>query len=222
MSTSTLPLPGRRRLLRIAALLPVSLAAVPLAAPRALADAQTDRAGAYIDAQGKALVAVIDSDAPLAEKRSKVATILREAVDVRGVGQFVLGRYWRTASEVQRGEFLRLFEETLVRNLSARFGELRGVTFAVTRTQPRGEDGVMVSTTVDRPGQPAVTLEWLVSEASGRPQIVDLVAEGTSLRITQRSEYGSVIQRGGGKLDALLDAMRRQLAQLEAHEVATN
>lgn len=201
-------------------LLAAALAALPWTSLHA--DARADRASAFIEASGKALVAVIDSDAPLPEKRAKVADILRDAVDVRGVGQFVLGRYWRTASQDERAEFLRLYEETLVRNLSARFGELRGVTFAVTRAQPRGEDGVIVSTTVDRPGQPTVALDWLVSEAAGRPQIVDLVAEGTSLRITQRSEYSSVIQRGGGRLDALLDALRRQLAQLEAREHAAN
>ncbi|WP_333669298.1 ABC transporter substrate-binding protein [Elioraea tepidiphila] len=196
------------------------LAALPLAG--AWADDRTSRAAAFIEAQGKALVAVLDSDAPLPEKRTEVARILREAVDVRGVGQFVLGRHWRTASEAQRNQFLELFEETLVRNLSARFGELQGVTFEVGRAQPRGEEGVSVATTVNRPGQPPVLLDWLVSEASGRPLIVDLVAEGTSLRITQRSEYSAVIQRGGGRLESLLEAMRRQLAQLEARELASN
>ncbi len=196
------------------------LAALPVAGARA--DDRAGRAAAFIEAQGKALVGVLDSDAPLPEKRAEVARLLREAVDVRGVGQFVLGRHWRTASEAQRAQFLELFEETLVRNLSSRFGELQGVTFEVGRTQARGEDGVSVATTVSRPGQPAVVLDWLVSEASGRPLIVDLVAEGTSLRITQRSEYSSVIQRGGGRLDTLLDAMRRQLAQLEASELASN
>ncbi|WP_337876969.1 ABC transporter substrate-binding protein [Elioraea sp.] len=202
------------------AVLAALLAAFPLT--RLRADARSDRAAAFIEEKGRALVAVIDSDASVAEKRARVAAILREAVDVRGVGQFVLGRHWRTASEAERAEFLRLFEETLVRNLSARFGELKGVTFAVGRAQPRGEEGVMVATTVDRPGQPPVALDWLVAEVDGHPRIVDLVAEGTSLRITQRSEYGSVIQRGGGRLDALLEAMRRQLSQLEARGLAAN
>lgn len=220
MTIPARPSPARRWLFRSA----VGLTAVLLAGAvpnQAAADARADRAAGFITESGNALVAVIDSDAPLSEKRTKVGEILRKAVDVRSVGQFVLGRHWRTASEAQRTEFLTLFEETLVRNLSARFGELRGVTFAVTRAQPRGEEGVVVSTTVDRPGQPPVGLDWLVSEGSGRPQIVDLVAEGTSLRITQRSEYSSLIQRGGGRLEPLFDAMRRQLASLQASELAS-
>lgn len=204
----------RRRLL-----LALPLTALPLAAR---ADDRASRAAAFVEAQGKALVAVIDSDASAAEKRQRIAALLREAVDVRAVGQFVLGRHWRTASPDQRNEFLRLFEETIVRTLASRFGELRGVTFDVGRAQERSEDGVLVATTVNRPGQPPVALDWLVSEASGRPLIMDVVAEGTSMRITQRSEYSSVIQRGGGRLDALLEAMRRQLSQLEARELASN
>jgi phospholipid transport system substrate-binding protein len=213
-------LPGRRWLLKAAVGLTASLMAGGMPG-EAAADARADRASSFITESGNALVAVIDSSMALPEKRTRVAEILRKAVDVRSVGQFVLGRHWRAASEAQRTEFLSLFEETLVRNLSARFGELRGVTFAVTRAQPRGDEGVIVATTVDRPGQPPVALDWLVSEASGRPQIVDLVAEGTSLRITQRSEYSAVIQRGGGRLEPLLEAMRRQLASLEASELAS-
>ncbi|MDW8443705.1 MAG: ABC transporter substrate-binding protein [Acetobacteraceae bacterium] len=179
------------------------IAALAIAAGRPARANDPATAAAFIETRGRALKEVLDSDSPLAEKRDRVAAILREAVDVRGVAQFVLGRHWRTASEAERAEYLSLFEATLIRNLSARFGELRGLRFAVTRAQPRGEEGVLVTTMVEQPGQAPVQLDWLVSFASGRPLIVDLVAEGTSLRITQRSEYGAVIQRGGGRLESL-------------------
>jgi len=192
------------------------------ASPSLANDAPASAAAAFIEARGAALKEVLDSDLPASEKRERVASILRDAVDVQGVGQFVLGRHWRTASEANRTEYLRLFEATLIRNLSARFGELKGLRFSVVRAQPRGEDGVMVNTLVEFPGQAPAQLDWLVSFASGRPLIVDLVAEGTSLRITQRSEYSAVIQRGGGRLDSLLDAMRRQLSALEQKELAQN
>ncbi|MFQ3623187.1 MAG: ABC transporter substrate-binding protein [Acetobacteraceae bacterium] len=200
----------------------VALAAAAVGTAGASSEAAAARASAFIEARGQELVAVLDSDLAVDAKRERVAAILREAVDVRGVAQFVLGRHWRTATEPEREEYLSLFEATLIANLSARFGELRGVTFSIGRVLPRGEEGVMVSTTVARPGQQPVALDWLVGEPAGRPRIIDLVAEGTSLRITQRSEYGAIVQRSGGRLQPLLDAMRRQLARIESNELAQN
>jgi phospholipid transport system substrate-binding protein len=190
-----------------------ALPATPGAA-QAAADLPT-RAAAFIEKRGAEVVEIINANGTADDKREAVSRILRDAVDIRGVAQFVLGRHWRTASEAQRNEYLSLFEETLVRNLSARFGELRGVTFSMGRNQMASEQEAVVSTVVTRPNNPSIALDWRVADVGGTPRVVDLVAEGTSLRITQRSEYSAVVQRGGG-MDALLRAMRQQLAQLEA------
>ena len=48
-----------------------------------------------------------------------------------------------------------------------------------------------------------------MSLASGQPKIEDVVAEGTSLRITRRSAYTAYLDRNGGNVDALLTAMAR-------------
>jgi phospholipid transport system substrate-binding protein len=54
-------------------------------------------------------------------------------------------------------------------------------------------------------------VQWVVDEVDGHPKIVDVVAEGTSLRLTQRSDYGSYLQQHGDSVDALIAAMRRQV-----------
>ena len=113
---------------------------------------------------------------------------------------------------------MRLFEETLIRNLSARFGEYQGVRFSLGRAQQRTEDDVLVNTIIERPSTAPFTLDWRVSDVGGQPKIVDVIAEGASLRLTQRSEYSSVISRNGGRVAALLDAMKQQIAQLQAQE----
>ena len=53
-------------------------------------------------------------------------------------------------------------------------------------------------------------MQWIVSTASGRPKIIDVQAEGVSLRLTQRNDYSAFMTRNGNNVDALLDAMRRQ------------
>jgi len=182
---------------------------------------QTDvsRAANFIQSTGQALVNAINDPRPsAAARREQVAAILRRAVDVEGVGRFILGRWWRQATPPQQQEYLRLFEETLIRNLAARFGEYQGVRFQLGRTQRRTEDDVLVNTIIERPNTAPFALDWRVSEVGGQPKIVDVIAEGTSLRLTQRSEYSSVIQRNGGQVSALLDAMRQQIQQLAARE----
>lgn len=185
------------------------------------AQAQTDsgRASAFIQTTGQQLVAAInDQTRDVAARRQRVAGVLRQAVDVEGVGRFIIGRWWRTANPQEQQEYLKLFEETLIRNLSARFGEYQGVRFSLGRTQQRTEDDVLVNTVIERPNSAPFSLDWRVGEIGGQPKVVDVIAEGTSLRLTQRSEYSSVIQRNNGQIAALLQAMRGQIQQLAARE----
>ncbi|MGG5808838.1 MlaC/ttg2D family ABC transporter substrate-binding protein [Falsiroseomonas sp. CW058] len=177
------------------------------------------RAATFIQATGEEMVAAINATGvPLAQRRERVAGILRRAVDVENVGRFILGRWWRTATPDQQAEYMRLFEEVLIRNLSARFGEFQGVRFALGRAQARTEEDALVNTVIERPGSPAFGLDWRVAEVGGQPKVVDVIAEGTSLRLTTRSEYSSVIARNGNSVEALLVAMRQQIRQLASRE----
>lgn len=177
------------------------------------------RAASFIEAAGRELVAALnDPRAELPARRQRVAATLRRVIDIEGTGRFILGRFVRQASPAELQEYFRLFDETIVRNLSARFGEYRGVTFTMGRAGQRMEDDVLVNTVVQRPNIAPFSLDWRVAEVGGQPRVVDVIAEGTSLRLTQRSEYAAVIQRNGGQVAPLLDAMRNQIAQLAARE----
>jgi phospholipid transport system substrate-binding protein len=185
------------------------------------AQALTDigRAANFIQTTGQELVAAInDQTRDIASRRQRVAAVLRHAVDIEGVGRFIIGRWWRTATPQEQQEYLKLFEETLIRNLSARFGEYQGVRFSLGRSQQRTEDDVLVNTIIERPNSAPFSLDWRVSDIGNQPRVVDVIAEGTSLRLTQRSEYSSVIQRNNGSVAALLQAMRGQIQQLAARE----
>jgi phospholipid transport system substrate-binding protein len=133
-------------------------------------------------------------------------------VDVPAVAQFCLGRFWRIATPAQQQDYLALFHDVLVKSITGRLGEYTGVTVAVGRAQPR-EGAVGVATVVTRPNNPPTQVEWLVSTASGAPRIIDVIAEGTSMRLTQRSDYTSFLASHGDKVQALLDALRQQAAK---------
>lgn len=196
------------------------LAAAVLMLPRpGRAEIDLARATSFVQAAGNELVVTInDPRLDLPARRDKVAAILRRTIDIEGTGRFILGRFVRQATPAELAEYNRLFDDIIVRNLSARFGEYRGVRFSLGRSQQRTEEDALVNTIIERPNTPAFALDWRVSEIGGQPKVVDVIAEGTSLRLTTRSEYAAVIQRNGGKVAPLLEAMRNQIAQLAARE----
>ncbi len=55
-------------------------------------------------------------------------------------------------------------------------------------------------------------MHWRVRESNGALKIVDVVIEGISMSITQRSDFSAVIQRKGGGIDGLLEELEAKLA----------
>lgn len=179
---------------------------------RAHADIATDRAVAFVRQTGDGLVGVINSAGNNAQKRVALAQIMDRTVDVPDVARFCLGRFWRTATPQQRQRYLQAFHQVLVSNISAKLGQYEGVRFTVNRAVP-GQGGVQVDTTVLRPNQPPTNVGWVIANPTTNPKIVDVIAEGTSLRLTQRSDYGSYLTHNNDNVDALISAMLHQLAQ---------
>jgi len=56
-----------------------------------------------------------------------------------------------------------------------------------------------------------IAQEWVISDPDSNPEIVDVIAEGTSFRLTQRSDYASFLAHNS--VDALINALQQQAAQ---------
>jgi phospholipid transport system substrate-binding protein len=188
------------------------LAVLGRATSPARAQGASARASEFVKGIGDRLVAVVNGSEPDNAKRAKLTAIIDGAVDVDGVAQFCLGRFWRSASPEQQRRYTALFHQVLVNNITAKLGEYRGVRFTMGRSQQRDENAV-VSTVVERPNNPPTNVDWIISSPAGDPKIIDVIAEGTSLRLTQRSDYASYLSRNNNSIDALINAMRQQVAQ---------
>jgi len=179
---------------------------------RAQSPADTAAAVAFIRTTGQQLVNVVNGPGSAAAKNAGLTRIVDRDVDVDGIAKFCLGRFWRLATPAQRTQYEHLFHHVLVLNVTSKVGDYTGVTIAIGRAVPRAE-GVVVATTVTRPGQAPAEVDWLVQEIGGAPKIVDVIAEGTSLRLTQRSDYASFISRHNDSVPALLTALQAQAAR---------
>jgi phospholipid transport system substrate-binding protein len=128
---------------------------------------------------------------------------------VDGIARFCLGRFWRTASPEQQKRFMIEFHAVLVTNITSKLGDYKGVKLTVQHGRQQ-DDGAIVTTVVARPNNPPTTVDWVIENPASTPKIIDVLAEGTSLRLTQRQDYAAYLTRNNNDVDALINAMKQQ------------
>lgn len=176
------------------------------------ASAQDAGAAAFIQNLGDRAIKTFSDKADKARAKEKFRTLLLDGFDVPYIGRWVLGRYWNVATDAQKQEYLGLFEKMIVDAYAGRFAEYSGETFKIIGVRPEGEGDNAVTTQIVRPSGPPVNVDWRVRKTGAAYKIIDVVVEGVSMGVTQRSEFASVIQTNGGQFDGLLKALRTKVS----------
>ena len=78
---------------------------------------------------------------------------------------------------------------------------------------PEGETDSIVSSQIIPPDAPPVAVDWRIRPRGDALKVIDVAVEGVSMSVTQRSEFSSVIQRGGGNIEALLQSLRQRVGE---------
>ncbi len=140
--------------------------------------------------------------------------LLAATIDLETIGRFVLGRHWRKATEVERLEFLKLFEDITVYTWSKRFMDYSDQGLTVIRVRPEEGDTV-VESTLRQPQQGApLSVLWRLRRSEKGIRVTDIVVEGVSMAVTYRSEYSAVIQHSGS-VAGLLVILRAKIDALK-------
>lgn len=147
-----------------------------------------------------------------AQKREHFENLLEDSFDIPTIGKYVLGQHWRTANEKQRQEYQKLFRQAILDLYTNRFSEYSGQSVVVASSRPHGKRDIMVKSHIisKNDNAPKIEVEWRVRYKNGEYKIIDIYVEQVSMAITQRSDFSSVIQRGGGKLDVLLAHLEKE------------
>lgn len=165
----------------------------------------------FIDKMASDAIAFLgNADLSVEQKQKKFRTLLTRSFDMNTIGRFALGRYWRTASAEQRKEYQKLFRDMIVEVYSRRFGEYDGQKLEVRGSRKDNEKDVTVQSFIVPETGSEIQVDWRVRYKNGQYKVIDVMVEGVSMALTQRSDFSSVIQRGGGDLSVLLAHLREQ------------
>lgn len=138
-------------------------------------------------------------------RREAFKRILKASFDMDRIGKFAMGRYWAVATPAERRTYQTLFETMVIDVYSDRFANYSGQSFDVTGTQPAGKKDYIVNSVITGDSGAPVKVDWRVRDQ----KIIDVIVEGVSMSVTQRSEFSSVIQRGGGQIASLIEHLQK-------------
>jgi phospholipid transport system substrate-binding protein len=181
-------------------------------APSIPAGAGTDPA-AFINNLGNELQAMTGTTSP-EQRLVGIRQLFRADFDVPSLGRFVLGRFWRIFTPAEQQEFLGLFENYVVLTYSEKLsGYIEdGVRPSVTGCRP-DPDGAIVSSQIirgSRAYQP-IKVDWRLTAQNGSYKISDIIIDGLSMAANGRSQLEGVVERNGGRPQAILAVMRQQI-----------
>jgi phospholipid transport system substrate-binding protein len=198
---------------RFSAVFPAVALALALFCGDARAMQAADPSALISQLVGQAITVIQDKQETQQDRETKFRALLETGFDIPRISRFVLGRYWNGASDAQRQQFSKLFEEWIVRTYATRFREYSGEAIKVTGTRPESDTTtVVLSQFISPTGAPPAKVEWHVHKTGDSDYaIVDVSVEGVSMALTQRDEIAAVADRSGGTVDGLNQALQQKI-----------
>jgi len=183
----------------------------------AVGTAKEADAGAFLKALSREASAKLGRNGlSQAQKQDNFRQLFRAAFDVPTISRFVLGKYWRGASGAQRQAFTAAFEELQMQRFLPQFEKYdeNAVQVGSVQAEAGKPDIFKVSSKIVRPEGEPFNVVWRIRDTGDAYQILDVVAEGVSMAISLRHEYGEVAKAKG--VDGLIEDMREKSAALAA------
>jgi phospholipid transport system substrate-binding protein len=139
---------------------------------------------------------VIASDKNLkdADKTAELSNIFIKAVDVKWIGKFAMGRYYKGLNPDQQNQYDAAFSKFLINSYVPNFKKYTSETVKVVSVTNRSENEYLAQTEIIRPSKEPLKVNYMIrDDGNGNLMIFDVIAEGISLISTKRAEFESVI-----------------------------
>ena len=182
------------------------LAALSLGPVRAQALTEND-ARKLVDDVVADIQRVINSGASDAAVLREFEKIFVQYADVNIMAQYALGNDGRSASPAQKRAFAEAFKGYIARKYGKRFRDFIGGRVEVESVAAI-RAGYEVKTKAYLRGQSPFEVNFHVSNRSGSDKFFNIYIEGVNLLLTERTEIGSMLDRRGGDINAVVADLR--------------
>ena len=151
-----------------------------------------------------------------AGRYKELAPVLNQTFDFREMARVSAGRYWNEMSDAQKKALVDAFASYSVATYAARFKNFSGQKFEVLGEEPGPRNSVRVNNQIVRSNGEPIRIDYLMrdNDSDGALKIVDVYLKSSISELaTRRSEFGSVLSKGG--VEGLVTALKEKVTELE-------
>jgi phospholipid transport system substrate-binding protein len=165
------------------------------------ADPRQEARQALVNEMTNAVLSILkDQKKPAADRESTLERGFADMVDTGWIAKFVLGSWWREASDDQRQRYTKLYGMYLAKIYISNYAEskqrqIRDINPVGINDEP--DNNYTVRTEVLFSDDSAIRVDYLISESKDSNKIIDVVIEGVSLLATHRSEFSRLAANKG-------------------------
>ena len=149
---------------------------------------------------------VLTADVSQDEKLTRFRAEFTEALDLKNIGQFVLGIYWRKATPTEKEAFLQAFMDFATKSWADRFDSYQGQKIVFSGVRNADKNQLYVDSTIQN--NPPVEVIWRLKQKDNGYRIIDIIVEGVSMAMSYRNEYSAFLQTHGGSVAALTQELK--------------
>ena len=146
---------------------------------------------AVVDKHKAAQTADVDSVA------AEIEAIVDRDVDFEYLSKWVMGKYYRQATEEERKQFAVVFKQTMIKTYTKSLLEFDIASYKIvepTTVSPE-DDKQIVSVDVTSGAGTVYTLVNYMAKENGSWKLVNVMLNGINLRITFKNQFADMMQR---------------------------
>ncbi len=167
----------------------------------------------FVEEIGNKVINIAAEKTSDAARRAKIVKVIDDVIDAEWIGRFVLGKNYKSSTEVQRQRFTNLYRDFMINTYGPKFKDYNGRKFTVNEVIEQGGFYIAKAEFLPHDSNTPISVDFRVKERNGKLVILDFIAEGISLIETQRSEFNSAISQKG--TDKFLDELTERVEKLK-------
>jgi phospholipid transport system substrate-binding protein len=175
-----------------------------------------DAARAHVDATIDQIFQLVRANKPRSETARALRLIFEQRTALPRLARFSAGRSWAGMSGDQHARFTEAFANYVAFVYAGHFREFNGdiadlrAVVSINSVEDVGAKGVLVRSEISPAHEVPISVDWLISDRSGKIAISDMIVEGISLAVTQREIIGGMLEARGGDIDKLIADLEKQ------------